>query len=265
MLIFKDKISVIMPAHNEGSHIFDNIKETHDVFKKTKRDFEIILVDDGSSDNTYSEAMRATEIFNNLKVVKHNKNNGKGNALKDGFNYVTGEYVVFLDSDLDLHPHQLHRLFSIMRNEQAEVITGSKYHPDSKLNYPPHRKLISKIYAFTLKILFSLPIRDTQTGIKIFKHEVLKRVFPRVLCKRYVFDVELLANANRLGYKIAESPIVLDYRRRVKWGRIRLFDLYKAGLDTLAIFYRMHILRYYDDPEEKNSEQIHKDCKAIKQ
>lgn len=246
MRTFKDKISVIMPAHNEGHHIYSNLKETYNVFKKTKRDFGIVLVDDGSTDNTFTESIRAAEEFGNIKVVRHNINNGKGNALKEGFNHCVGDYVVFLDSDLDLHPEQLHRLFKEMRDKQAEVVIGSKYHPASKLDYPKQRKIISRIYSIILKILFGLPLRDTQTGLKIFKYEVLAKVFPKVLCKRYVFDVELLANVHRLGYKIAESPIILTYRSQRKWGRMRFKDLYNAGLDTLAIFYRMYILRYYD-------------------
>lgn len=246
MRIFKDKISVIMPAYNEGHHIYKNLKETHRVFKKTKRNFELIVVDDGSIDNTYPEAKKIAKEHSNIKVIKFNVNGGKGNALKDGFNLVTGEYVVFLDSDLDLHPEQLHKLFKIMRDKQAEVIIGSKHHPESKLNYPMQRKVISRIYAMNLKVLFGLPLRDTQTGLKIFKYEVLEKVFPKVLCKRYAFDVELLSNAHRLGYKITECPIVLNYRSPKKWGNMRLKDLYYTGVDTLAISYRMHILRYYD-------------------
>lgn len=136
-----------------------------------------------------------------------------------------------------------------MRNRRADVVIGSKHHPASKLHYPFARKVISRIYALVLKILFNLPLRDTQTGLKIFKHDVLKRVFPKVLCKRYAFDLELLVNANRLGYRVAEAPVVLNFRRPVKWGRIGLNDIYLTGLDTLAIFYRMYILKYYDGIE----------------
>lgn len=245
MELYKGRISVIMPAYNESPHIYKNIIETSSVFEKTKRDFEIIVVDDGSTDSTYGEAKRAASD-KNVKVVHYSDNNGKGNALKEGFKHATGDYVVFLDSDLDLHPMQLHRLFRIMRNRRADVVIGSKHHPKSQLDYPAGRKVISRVYALILKALFGLPLRDTQTGLKVFRYEVLKRVFPKVLSKRFAYDLEILVNAHHLGYRVTESPVVLNFKRPKKWGRIGLKDMYHTGMDTLAIFYRLRVLKYYD-------------------
>lgn len=263
MRLFKTKISVIMPAYNEGQHIYENLMETYKVLKKTKCDFEVILVDDGSGDNTYEEARKANADYGNIISHKVCRNCGKGNALKEGFHLATGNFVIFLDADLDLHPKQVYQLFKIMRNMNADVVVGSKYHPASQLNYPVSRKIFSRIYALVLRVLFGLPLRDTQTGLKVFRYEVLAKVFPLVLCKRYAFDVELLANAHRVGYKVVEAPIVLDYRRETKWGRIKLKDMYHMGMDTLAIFYRMYILRYYDRALEKGMPENSKDCEHI--
>lgn len=246
MELYKGKISVIMPAYNESGHIYKNIKETFEVFQKTRRGFEIIVVDDGSTDSTCEEAERAASEVPGVKVVHYALNNGKGNALKEGFRHATGDYVVFLDSDLDLHPGQLHRLFRVMRNCRADVVIGSKHHPRSKLDYPAARKVISRVYALILKALFNLPLRDTQTGLKVFNIDVLKKVFPKVLSKRYAYDLELLVNATHLGYRVAEAPVVLNFKRPKKWGRIGFKDLYHTGMDTMAIFYRLHILKYYD-------------------
>lgn len=250
MRTFKGKLSVLMPAHNEGHHIYDNLKETHRVFSRSRRRFEIILIDDGSTDNTCSEARRAAADFGCIVPVGINPNHGKGNALREGFKHVTGDIVIFLDADLDLHPEQIPYLLRVMRDKQSNVIIGSKHHPESRLNYPLLRKALSRAYALKLKVLFNLPLRDTQTGLKIFQYEVLDNIFPKVLCKRYAFDVELLANAHHAGYRIVEAPIVLDYRRELRWGRIKLKDIYHMGLDTLAIFYRMHIIGYYDRANE---------------
>lgn len=243
---FKGKISVIMPAHNEGHHIYDNVRETQHVFEEAECDYEIIVVNDGSGDDTGKESKRAAEGCANIKVVDRDRNSGKGNAMRRGFYHATGDVVVLLDADLDLHPNQLHTLFTIMKLEEADVVVGSKRHPDSKLDYPSRRKFVSKIYYFILWSLFGLPLNDTQTGLKLYKHEVLRKVMKRVLCKRYAFDVEILANAHHLGYKIVEAPIVLTYRRTVKWGRITFKDLWHTGLDTLAIWYRMFIVKTYD-------------------
>jgi hypothetical protein len=131
-----------------------------------------------------------------------------------------------------------------MLDEDADVVIGSKWHPDSEIVYTPLRRTFSVGYYAMVRTLFGLPVRDTQTGMKIFRAEVLHRVFPRILAKRFAFDVEVLANAHRLGYKIVEAPIEMTPQRklnRIGWGSV--VEVFK---DTLAIYYRMHVLRYYD-------------------
>jgi hypothetical protein len=90
-------------------------------------------------------------------------------------------------------------------------------------------------------------VRDTQTGIKLFKRAVLEDVLPRILVKRFAFDLELLANVHHFGYRIVEAPVTLNFKRVCS--RLRLPAVWNVFVDTLAIFYRMRILRYYDRPE----------------
>ena len=99
-------------------------------------------------------------------------------------------------------------------------------------------------YYLLVKLLFGLPCHDTQTGLKLFKREVLEKVFPRILVKRFAFDLEVLVNAHHLGFKIAEAPIVLNPQR--PFGRIGPGAVWVTTQDTLAVFYRMKILKYYD-------------------
>ena len=244
MRTYKGKISVIMPAYNEGHHIFNNIKETQRTFNELGVKYEIIIVDDGSNDNTLEEAQKATQDNSSLVVVKNTKNHGKGHSLKNGFNYVTGDMVLFLDADLELHPSQISILYDIMELKEVDIVIGSKRHPDSRLEYAFHRRVVSAVYFFLIKILFGLPIRDTQTGIKLFKTEVLEKVFPKVLVKRYAYDLELLVLAHHLGYKIGEAPVVLTFKEKL--GSVNLSSIYYTWWDTMAIFYRMFILKYYD-------------------
>jgi glycosyltransferase involved in cell wall biosynthesis len=208
-------------------------------------DYELIVVDDGSPDSTFASAMRAKFDFPDVvRVVRYDRNKGKGNAVICGSRYARGEYVAFIDADMDLHPRQLPRLIREMVERDADVVIGSKWHPDSVITYTPLRRTFSVGYYAMVRALFDLPVRDTQTGMKIFRAEVLHRVFPRILAKRFAFDVEVLANAHRLGYTIVEAPIEMTPQRqlnRVGWGAV--FEVFK---DTLAIYYRMHILHYYD-------------------
>lgn len=240
----KAKISVIIPAYNEGAHIRDNLKETIKTFDEFGCDYEVILIDDGSSDNTLSEALKVAQESNRVIVKRNMENYGKGRALKKSIRYASGEYIVFLDADLDLHPGQVQTLFDILRLDEADVVIGSKLHPNSIVEYPLSRKIISFIYYLIIKILFDLPVRDTQTGLKIFKTKVLRDVFPKIVVRKFAFDLEVLAIARRLGYKIAEAPIVVTQRR--KYGRMGPQVMWQTGWDTLAIFYRMNILKYYD-------------------
>jgi glycosyltransferase involved in cell wall biosynthesis len=237
------KLSVIMPAYNEGNHIYENILETWQVFEDARIPYEIIVVDDGSTDQTASQGAKAAAELSNVIFVKQPKNMGKGWALRTGFEKVTGDYVVFLDSDLDLHPSQLELFFKIMKQENTDIVIGSKRHPDSQLNYPKDRKFISSGYFFMIKVMFGLPIKDTQTGLKLFKIAVLRDVFPRILVKRMAYDLELLAVAHYYGYKISEAPVVLNHH--FKFGRLGVSAIWDTWWDTMAVFYRLRILRYY--------------------
>jgi glycosyltransferase involved in cell wall biosynthesis len=245
---FGGKISVVMPAYNEQFQISSAVHETRKVLEESDCDFEIIIVDDGSTDNTYIEASKMSSAFKEVQVIKCTSNGGKGNALRSGTNYACGDLIIFLDADLDLHPDQIHILYQYMKKCGSDVVIGSKRHPLSKLDYPLHRKIISNTYYILVKALFGLPVRDTQTGIKLFKQEVLEDVFPKVLARRYALDLELLAVAHHHGYKIAEAPIVLDFQ---KSGRIRPKDVVQVLMDTMAIFYRLYISKHYDRSREQ--------------
>lgn len=241
-------MSIIVPAWNEGKIVYDNLQYVEDVFNKflynPDFNYEIIVVDDGSIDNTYNQALRATKKNERVRVVHKEKNGGKGSALKFGFKFCSGRFVAFMDADLDLHPKQIPWFIDHMKKHDADVTIGSKRHPLSKVNYPFSRKVLSQVYHILTRILFRLNLSDTQVGLKLFKYEVLEDILPRVLCKKYAFDLELLVNANHLGHKISEIPIELNWQR--SQSRLTLRDIWNLLLDTAAIFYRLKIVKHYD-------------------
>ena len=239
------KVSVIMPAYNEEKQILHNIGETANVFNQFGCNYEIIVVDDGSLDDTYKEAVKARDKYANVVVKRNRLNRGKGRAIKYGFKFAQGDYVVFLDADLDLHPSQIKGLFNIMKRESSDIVIGSKRHSASILNYPKRRKIISYVYNLLIRILFASQIRDTQTGLKVFKRKVLDSLFHVILVKRFAFDVELLIVAHHIGYKISDAPIKINFGRGQRMGRIKVIDILSTYWDTLAIFYRMYLRRYY--------------------
>lgn len=252
----KGKISVIIPAYNEGSHIEANLKEIICTFEDFGCKHEIICIDDGSTDDTYKQFKTIAEGHPQVIVRRNMKNYGKGRALKKGVRAATGDYIVFIDADMDLHPGQINTFFDIMRLDDADVVIGSKMHPNSKIEYPLGRKIVSGVYYILIRVLFGLPIRDSQTGLKLFKAEVVKKIFPKILVKKFAYDVELLFNAHREGYKITEAPVVLDSQR--KYGRIGLKDVFSTWQDTMAIWYRAFILRWYDKGKTQRIKHIKK-------
>jgi len=247
MLKSRKKISVIMPVYNEESCIYSNLHETATVLKGAfDHNYEIIAVDDGSSDHTHRGMVKAAGKLNKVKAVKLDTHQGKGVALRYGFQFATGDLVAFLDADLDLHPGQLVSFCDMMEENHCDIVIGSKRHPESVFDYPTRRRVLSFFYQLLIVVLFGLSVRDTQVGLKLFKFEVLKKVFPKVLVKAFAFDLELLANAHRLGYQVIEAPITRSFDRETRWGNIRFRDIRNMLIDTLAIFYRMYVLKYYD-------------------
>ncbi|MGK9252805.1 glycosyltransferase [Paenibacillus humicus] len=249
MIKTNGKVSIIMPGYNEGSAIYTNLLTADKVFQELFKDYEIIFVNDGSSDDTLLRASNAADVCPNIRVLSYPINSGKGNALREGTTIATGKYIVFMDSDLDLPPRQLTSFFQILFNSDADVVIGSKMHPESIVKYPFARKVMSYGYYLFLLMLFRLNTHDTQTGMKLFKSEVIKPVMDTVLVKKFAFDIEVLSIIRKRGFKISESPIVIDFNRGTKWGRIKTKDILHMLTDTLAIFYRLNILKYYDLPK----------------
>lgn len=244
-------LSVIIPAYNENGIILETINEC--VKSLNGLNPEIIIVDDGSLDGTYEKVAEFAEIHKNVRVVTYGDNHGKGFAVRYGFKQSTGDLVAFIDADLNIHPRQILRLIKEMERSGADIVVGSKRHKDSKIKYPINRKIYSDIYYWMVKTLFGIPVKDTQVGLKLYKREVLEKICPIVLVKRYAFDIEILANACRLGYKISEAPVEINMNFD---GHINKKAIWNMFWDTCAVFYRMKIIHYYDKKLEvtKNGE-----------
>ena len=228
------QLSVILPAFNEGAHIHANILRVCDALKGLR--YEIVVVDDGSRDNTHAESQRAAESGLPVRAVRQEQNRGKGATLFHGFEFTSGELVAFLDSDLEIAPENLLTLVQVMREANADVVAGVK---DLQANQvPPMRRLMSRGYRAMVAFLFGLNLTDTQNGIKLFRREVLTDAIPRVSARRFAFDIELLVAASRFGYRIVEQPVEISYHRSGGLGRVNLSQLFNMTTDTLAIFYR---------------------------
>jgi len=227
------ELSVIIPAYNESENIIRNIEIVIQELEKIVDDYEIVIIDDGSKDGTYTLVREMFIENDRVNIYKNPKNLGKGAAIRKGINYANKYYTVLIDADLDLHPRQIKRLFGVLYSSKADIVIGSKFHPDSDIDYPVGRGVMSLIYFMLIKLLFKLPCRDTQTGLKLFKTKVLKDVLPLQI-DRFAYDLEILVKANNLGYEILESPIILNSQR--KFNRIGLKGIFFIIWDTLRVW-----------------------------
>ena len=239
MQIKQKKLSVLLPYYNEESVIVQNVHTIVTQLIEWDWNFEVIISDDGSHDNGYKILLQEFSQNPKIKILRSPRNYGKGRALYTAFEKSEGDYILFLDSDLELSIKHLPYFIQQMNQTNSDIIIGSKEDPRSHLNYPFIRKLFSKVYALINKVLFNLSVKDTQTGIKLFKREILEKTLPYLLVKRFAFDIELLALCQYRNYTIESHPIVLHYARGSNIGRIRLDTILSMFKDTIAVFWRL--------------------------
>jgi hypothetical protein len=139
-----------------------------------------------------------------------------------------------------------------MQEANADVGIGSKVHSDSQVDYPGKRQVMSWGYYAIVRLCFGLPVRDTQTGLKLFRKEVLDGVVPRMLVKRFAFDLEALVIAHRLGFRVVEAPVVVTRERDLP--KIGWIDALHTAWDTAAVWYRAYLRRYYDEIKEPQAQ-----------
>jgi len=254
----KNFISIVVPAYKAEKTIEESLVKVKKVLDATRYNYEIICVDDGNTDKTRIKAEKVAKRFpGKVRVVGYLTNLGKGHAVRYGMAQAKGEIIGFIDAGLDIDPNGISMLLEHFEWYKADIIVGSKRHPASKVSYPWQRKLISFLYQVLVKVLFGLKIRDTQVGIKFFRREVLEKVLPRLLVKAFAFDIEMLSVANYLGFKrIFEAPVEIKMEFKGGLSTIAskgfLRTAFAMAWDTLAVFYRLKILHYYDDKNRKN-------------
>lgn len=238
-------LSLVIPAYNEGKHIYENLKVISDEVSKFTDDFELLVVNDGSKDNTWDEVKRAQKDIPHVVDCGYEINRGKGGAIKEGVSKSHGDMVGFIDADLDLHPKLLENFYEALKEDPNTIAIGSKMHKDSKLDYPASRKMFSVCYFIMLKVLFGLSCHDTQTGMKVYPGDILRSVVQKQRVSGFAFDIEQLALANQAGAKIKEMPIEINFSREESFGRIKFKDIWKMFTDTWSIWWNLRIKKSY--------------------
>ena len=236
------KLTIVMPCYNEGTRIYKNLIETAIQVEKFCDNFRILAVNDGSGDETESEIKRACQQDKRIGIITYPDNKGKGYAVRRGMLAAKSEYVAFLDADLELPPHMLEGFLKKAEGmsegdeNRYDIVIGSKLHKDSQVEYPFVRKVLSAGYFTFIKILFGLKVKDTQTGIKLFRTEKIQPVLNLMKSGGFTFDIEMLAIANKMGLTITEMPVIVNFsRNKSDKSKISIKSIFVMARDTLIV------------------------------
>jgi O-antigen/teichoic acid export membrane protein len=237
------ELSLVIPVCDGAASAVECVDSVRSVLEGLGRSHEIIVIADGSRVRGDS-GLQA--LASRADVLHYARRQGKATALRVGMRRARGRYVAFLDADGDLDAAALGDFVAMMDLSEPDLVIGSKRHPHSSVEYPKLRRAMSVMYQCFVRLLFGLNVSDTQTGMKLIRKDVLDAVLPRMLEKRFAFDLEFLVIAQHLGFdRVVEAPIKLTYGFK---STVALQDVARIGIDSLAIFYRRYIVRTYDYP-----------------
>ncbi|MEM4703233.1 MAG: glycosyltransferase family 2 protein [Candidatus Pacearchaeota archaeon] len=199
-------ISVVVPCYNEEECIKNNLIQINDFLKtnpKIKK-YEIICVDDGSSDSTREIINKLKLKIKSIKITRKRKNKGKGFSVKQGILLAKFPYILFTDADLATPLSELNKFFRYLN---YDIVIGSRNLEKSRVERSAIRKLAGKIYAKIVRLILGLNCKDTQCGFKLFKIDVAKELVIKQKINGFAFDAELLFLAKKKNYKIIEIPV----------------------------------------------------------
>ncbi len=202
-------LSIILPAYNEATRLppyLETIRTFAD--KDLPDDYEIIVVDDGGDDHLADVLARLFPSWIRLRCLRHPENRGKGAAVRTGVAAATGARILFADADGATPIGEAAKLLAAL-DAGADLAIGSRRVPDPTVRRrrTRGRGILGRAFAAVARRMLALPVRDTQCGFKMFRQQAARRLFDLSREDRYLFDVEILALAQRLGFRLAEVAI----------------------------------------------------------
>jgi dolichyl-phosphate beta-glucosyltransferase len=202
-------MSIVIPAYNEKMRIEGSLSEACAYMNDFGMEYEIIVVDDGSSDGTGRIVDRIAEDVRNVRLVGYEKNRGKGHALRTGVLVTKGDFVLVMDADLSTPMDELRKLMPYLSDGGIDIAIGSRALALSNIikKQPWWRRGMGKTFNKFVRTLVIGGFSDTQCGFKLFKGEIARSLFGQATIDRFAYDVEILALAKKKGYGIKEVPI----------------------------------------------------------
>lgn len=235
-------VSIVIPAFNESARIGDSIKKIDRFLREFPFSAEVIVVDDGSADNTSEIVMQCQA--KGVRLVRNDQNHGKGYSVRQGVLSASGRYVLFTDADLSAPIEELNKLLDVAMKEQIDVVIGSRA-VDRKYiekHQTRLREMGGIVFNSMVRLLLGLQLHDTQCGFKLFQRERSRRIFELQTTFRFGFDPELLFLAKRNGLSIRETPVRWSHAEGSKVSFFR--DGIRMFLDLVRIRWNAIIGKY---------------------
>lgn len=215
-----EKISIIVPVYNEEKYLLDVFERIHNV-KLGDISKEIICIDDASTDSSFDKIQQAKQKISDFKVIRHEKNLGKGAAIRHGLKLATGDLIIIQDADLEYNPKDYERLIEPFKYANADVVYGSRFLGGNyvRVLYFWH-VLGNKILTIMSNIFTNLTLTDMETGYKVFKRTLLEKM--ELKSDRFGIEVELTAKISKKRIVIYEVPISYagrsyDQGKKITW------------------------------------------------
>jgi glycosyltransferase involved in cell wall biosynthesis len=225
-------LSIIIPAYNEESRLPRTLEQVFHFLGKQSFSFDVIVVENGSTDRTFEVVQEFAVRHKNLRVI-HNEERGKGGAVQRGVREATGKYVFICDADLSMPVEEISKFLPPVLTD-FDIAIGSREAPGAvRYNEPYYRHLTGRVFNTLIRWMVLPRLQDTQCGFKCLRAEVARDIFPFQTLTGWAFDVELLYIARRHGYEILEIPIDWYFNADSKVRVLR--DSWRMFVDLLVI------------------------------
>jgi glycosyltransferase involved in cell wall biosynthesis len=240
--------SIIIPAYNEGARIGATLNKVLLYVEKQGWDVEVIVVNDGSNDNTVEIVQQHMQRNSALRLLENPGNRGKGYSVRNGMMSAFGEILLFSDADLSSPIEEAPKLLAAIA-EGADIAIGSRW-MQSELQterQPLYRQFFGRIFNLMLRLILGLKFKDTQCGFKVFTRRAALAIFPQQKIERWGFDPELLYLAEKYGFKVAEVPVAWAHSAGTRISPLR--DGTRMVVEMLKIRWNVVTGKYAATPQ----------------
>ena len=216
------QLSIVIPAYNESARIGETLERVLGCVAAQNWDAEVLVVDDGSKDDTAAIVQRWMTVHPRLHLVKNPGNRGKGYSVRNGLLQAAGEIVMFTDADLSAPMEEAERLLAALA-DGADVAIGSRWMDRTRqtIHQPLYRQFFGRCFNWITRTVMGLPFKDTQCGFKAFKRSAAQVIFRLQRIERWGFDPEILFIARKLKYVIREVPVTWGHDERSRMSYLK--------------------------------------------